>query len=292
MATNTVQVKSDSARRDAHENIINEDLNDEAVGVDNDVDSDEDQVRKHLKPCNKHEDVPNKGHSPLYDEVVANNIDYASDYTPQCVIYPQKEAAVVTCMDARILPNEIMGLHAGDIHVIRNAGGRTTKDVIRSLVISYKLLKTKQFFVIHHTDCGMLKFTNEVMDDLLEGSLVAADITHNCNQGSCCDPETGCTIKCEPNTVCKWKNTSKCCGKKPCIDYKCINWLTIEHCLAKSVIEDVEKIRNHPLIPSNIPIYGFIFDVKSGLLIPVAKADKKGKATPLFCKHHHHHHHH
>jgi len=74
---------------------------------------------------------------------------------------PGRHLAIVTCMDARIIPVEAFGIQAGDAHVIRNAGGRATDDVIRSLAISQRLLGTTEVVVVHHTDCGMLTFSNE-----------------------------------------------------------------------------------------------------------------------------------
>ena len=89
---------------------------------------------------------------------------------------PARKFAILTCMDARLDPAKFAGLSEGDAHVIRNAGGRASEDAIRSLVISYKLLGTKEWFVIHHTDCGMLTFTNDIMRDLLAKSLETAKI--------------------------------------------------------------------------------------------------------------------
>ena len=77
---------------------------------------------------------------------------------------PARRLAVVTCMDARLHPEKFLGLDVGDAHVIRNAGGRVSGDAIRSLVISQRLLGTKEVLIVHHTDCGMLTFTN---DDLV-----------------------------------------------------------------------------------------------------------------------------
>src|SRR5436309_3721039 len=74
---------------------------------------------------------------------------------------PARHVAVVTCMDARLHPETFLGLDIGDAHVIRNAGGRVSDDAIRSLIISSRLLGTNEYLVIHHTDCGMLTFTNE-----------------------------------------------------------------------------------------------------------------------------------
>src|SRR5213596_3754289 len=87
---------------------------------------------------------------------------------------PARHVAVLTCMDARLHPSRFLGLKEGDAHVIRNAGGRASDDAVRSLVISYKLLGTQEWFVIHHSDCGMEFFTSELMGDLLAQSLDTA----------------------------------------------------------------------------------------------------------------------
>ena len=89
---------------------------------------------------------------------------------------PARRFVVLTCMDVRLDPAKFAGLSEGDAHVIRNAGGRASDDAIRSLVISHKLLGTKEWFVIHHTDCGMEAFTNEVMRGLLNQSLAPAEV--------------------------------------------------------------------------------------------------------------------
>ena len=94
---------------------------------------------------------------------------------PSFILPPARHFAILTCMDARLDPAKFAGLSEGDAHVIRNAGGRASDDAIRSLVISYKLLGTREWFVIHHSDCGMEFFTNEVMGDLLARSLETAE---------------------------------------------------------------------------------------------------------------------
>jgi carbonic anhydrase len=145
-------------------------------------------------------------------------------------------------MDARLDPAKFAGLSEGDAHVIRNAGGRASDDAIRSLVISYKLLGTREWFVIHHTNCGMEFFTNEKMRELLASSLETAQLTE---QG--------------------FKDIGKGPGSRAA-EY--IEWLTIRD-QAQSVRDDVERIQNHPLVPENIAVYGYIFDVTSGKLIEV-----------------------
>ena len=155
-------------------------------------------------------------------------------------------------MDARIETGRLLGLEEGDAHVIRNAGGRASDDAIRSLVISYKLLGTREWFVIHHTNCGMETFTNEIMRDLLASSLKTASVDAS-----------------------GWHDTGDGPGS---IEGNYIDWLTFSD-NARSVIEDVERIRKHPLVPHDIPVYGYIYDVKTGKLVEVPEATRLGKAA-------------
>ena len=136
------------------------------------------------------------------------------------------------------------GLSEGDAHVIRNAGGRASDDAIRSLVISHKLLGTREWFVIHHTDCGMETFNNEIMSDLLQSSLETASIDSS-----------------------GWSDPGEGHGSP---EGKFINWLTIKD-QAESVREDVTRIKSHPLVEDNIPVYGYIYDCKSGRLLSVSE---------------------
>lgn len=153
-------------------------------------------------------------------------------------------------MDARLDPAKYAGLAEGDAHVIRNAGGRASDDAIRSLVISYKLLGTREWFVIHHTDCGMETFTDTIMCDLLATSLKTASVD-----------DTG------------WHD---CCEGSGSSEGNYIDWLTIDE-QTQSVLDDVTRIRNHPLVPGDIPVYGYIYDVKSGPLIEVPEATAAGQ---------------
>jgi carbonic anhydrase len=96
------------------------------------------------------------------DELVANNQAYAAQFDKgDLPLPPARKVAVVACMDARLNPHGILGLNEGDAHVIRNAGGVVTDDEIRSLAISQRLLGTEEIILIHHTDCGMLTFTDD-----------------------------------------------------------------------------------------------------------------------------------
>jgi carbonic anhydrase len=95
------------------------------------------------------------------DELVANNEKYAASFNGSLPLAPAKGVAILACMDARLHVYEVLGLQEGDAHVIRNAGGVVTDDEIRSLAISQRLLGTREIMLIHHTDCGMLTFTDE-----------------------------------------------------------------------------------------------------------------------------------
>src|ERR687885_1546537 len=96
------------------------------------------------------------------NEVLQANQEFAESFDRgDLPMPPARKLAVVTCMDARLHPEKFLGLNIGDAHVIRNAGGRVSDDALRSLIISSHLLGTNEYIVIHHTDCGMLTFTND-----------------------------------------------------------------------------------------------------------------------------------
>ena len=187
-------------------------------------------------------------------EVLAANAEYVESFGDRgsLALPPARRFAILTCMDARLDPAKYAGLAEGDAHVIRNAGGRASDDAIRSLVISYKLLGTAEWLVIHHTDCGMEFFTNDVMGGLLESSLETAQL----GAGGFTDIGNG------PGST----------------EGRYINLLTISDAEG-SVVEDVARIRNHPLVPAHIPIHGFIYDVRSGRLVEVPRAATAGKAA-------------
>ena len=190
--------------------------------------------------------------SNILKEVLTANELYAADFGDKgkLPIPPGRNFAIVTCMDARLDPAKFAGLAEGDAHVIRNAGGRVNDETIRSLIISHKLLGTQEWFVIHHTDCGMLTFTNQVIYNLLHESLDTAALGPS-----------------------GWYNPTKNGGA----DATHIDFLPISD-LPASVVEDVKKIRENPLVPKYIPIYGYIYDVKTGKLIEVPEATVAGKA--------------
>ena len=159
------------------------------------------------------------------DELLKANHEYAERFTKgQLPMPPRLRVAIVTCMDARIVPSRQLGLEEGDAHVIRNAGGRA-HDALRSLVISQQLLGTREVAVIHHTDCGMLTFRNEELRARLR-EVQGVDATH--------------------------------------IDF--LPFSDVE----QSVRDDVAFLRGSPLILRNIPIRGFVYDVRTGRLSEIA----------------------
>jgi carbonic anhydrase len=102
------------------------------------------------------------------DELLANNARYAESFSAPLPIPPAKQLAVVACMDARLHVSAILGLGEGDAHIIRNAGGVVTDDVVRSLAISQRLLGTREIVLVHHTDCGMADLRDDEFKDAIE----------------------------------------------------------------------------------------------------------------------------
>jgi carbonic anhydrase len=187
-------------------------------------------------------------------EVIASNDEYAATFgeKSELALPPARRFAILTCMDARLDPAKYAGLSEGDAHVIRNAGGRASDDAIRSLVISYKLLGTQEWFVVHHTNCGMEFFDDEVMRGLLAQSLETAEL----------GPDGFHDVGSGPGST----------------EARYIDWLTIPD-LQQSVVDDVARIRNHPLVPARIPIYGYIYNVGTGRLEEVEQATAAGRAS-------------
>jgi carbonic anhydrase len=188
------------------------------------------------------------------DEILSANEQYVATFgaRSELALPPARGFAILTCMDARLDPAKYAGLSEGDAHVIRNAGGRASDDAIRSLVISYKLLGTSEWFVVHHSNCGMEFFTDTVMRGLLASSLETAEL----------GPDG-------------FRDTGAGPGST---EGDFIDWLTITD-NAESVAADVRRIRTHPLVPARIPIYGYIYDVATGRLVEVPEATQAGRAS-------------
>lgn len=162
-------------------------------------------------------------------DLLAGNTQYNQQFTQgDLALPPAKHLAALVCMDARLDPLPLLGLRLGDAHVIRNAGGRVTEDAIRSLAISERLLGTDAIAVVHHTDCGMLTFSNEAIREKIKGDLgdAAAQVATQ------------------------------------------LDFLPFAD-LSQSVKDDVAAIKASPLIPKDIPVYGFIYDVHTGKLAQV-----------------------
>lgn len=161
------------------------------------------------------------------DEMLAANADYSARFGNRALpMPPGRGLAIVTCMDARIETGRAFGLQEGDAHVIRNAGGRVS-EALRSLAISQELLGTRQVAIIHHTDCGMLTFTDEQLRERLREHL-GANADH-------------------------------------------IAFLPFGD-LEQSVRDDIAAYRDSKIVLQDIPVRGFVFDVKTGTLSEVQPA--------------------
>ena len=162
----------------------------------------------------------------IRDEIAEANDRYAAGFAKgDLAPPPARRFAVLACMDARFDPARALGLEEGDAHVIRNAGGRASDDALRSLVISQQLLGTREVIVVHHTDCGMVTFTN----DDLRGRL------------------------------------REIFG----VDASGTDFLPFSD-LEQSVRDDVATIRSSPLIPAEVAVTGYVYDVRTGKLAEVA----------------------
>jgi carbonic anhydrase len=172
----------------------------------------------------------------VIDELLEANRGYARSFDRgHLPMPPARRVAVVTCMDARILPSRVLGIDIGEAHVIRNAGGRA-REALRSLVISQQLLGTREVAVIHHTDCGMLTFTNAQLRAKVKQTLGA--------------------------------------------DAGGIDFLPFTD-VEQSVREDVDFLEASPLIPRDIPIRGFVYDVKTGIVTEVAGAGRPARYAEM-----------
>jgi len=163
----------------------------------------------------------------VIDEAIRANRLYARNFSGgDLPAPPALGLAVVTCKDARLMIEPMLGLKQGDAHIIRNAGGIVTEDVIRSLVISHYMLFTQEFMLINHTQCGLMTFTGEELRARVQEA-------------------TGTT------------------ATTPTSFHTFVD-------LEANVRHQVRMIRSHPWIPVRIPVRGFIYDVRTGLLSEVS----------------------
>jgi carbonic anhydrase len=161
------------------------------------------------------------------DEVLRANDSYAQSFAlGHLPLPPARKLAVVACMDARLMVDQILGLKTGDAHIIRNAGGIVTEDALRSLILSHHLLGTQEFMIINHTDCGMLTFKDEDARTKLHQLTGTATVA--------------------PVHFHAFSNVEE------------------------NVRQQIQKVTSHPWIPKQIPVRGFVYDVKTGRLQEVA----------------------
>ena len=188
----------------------------------------------------------------VLDEVLSANEEYAASFGEkgELALPPARGFAILTCMDARLDPAKYAGLSEGDAHVIRNAGGRASDDAIRSLVISYKLLGTQEWFVIHHTNAAW-----------------SSSPTRRC--GSC----SGRASR-PPRSAPTASTTSAAARARA---RRGTSTGSRSPTASSSVAEDVARIRAHPLVPSRIPIYGYLYDVKTGRLVEVRAQPRRAE---------------
>ncbi|MFK7889426.1 MAG: beta-class carbonic anhydrase [Granulosicoccus sp.] len=204
------------------------------------------------------------------DTLLENNSQYASgrmvhqaEHPGQQPIQPSKRVAVVACMDARIDVEDLLGLQTGEAHIIRNAGGVVTDDVIRCLIISHHLLNTDEFILIHHTRCGMLAFSDDLLKAGLEGDPSAEKLL-----GQATGREF---VSCGNHSA-----TPGCFhafrGQLEPLDGPPTEQ-SLER-LSWDVRRGLSAIENHPWIPTTgsdaISMRGFVYDVDTGLLSEVS----------------------
>ena len=208
--------------------------------------------------------------SPMTDQLLENNKQYANGtalhnaaHPGQQAIQPAKRVAVVACMDARLDVEDLLGIQTGDAHIIRNAGGVVTEDAMRSLIISHHLLNTNEIILIHHTRCGMLAFTDDLLKAGLEGDPLAEKVLGQATNrpfmscGKCASsPSQFHAFRgaIEPLDAPRDdKNTER------------LQW---------DVRRGMSSIINHPWMPISGPdavtVRGFIYDVDTGALEEVS----------------------
>jgi carbonic anhydrase len=159
----------------------------------------------------------------VIDEVFTANESYAQSFTlGHLSLPPARKLAVVACMDARLMVDQMLGLKPGDAHVIRNAGGIITEDALRSLILSHHLLGTQEFMIINHTDCGMLTFKDEDVREKLQQLTGTATVAP-------------------------------------------VHFYAFSD-LEENIRRQAQKVKSHPWVPKDIPVRGFIYDVKTGRL--------------------------
>lgn len=204
------------------------------------------------------------------DRLLDNNRDYAAGkggHRPQHPgkqpIRPAERVAVVACMDARLAVEDLLGLQTGQAHVIRNAGGVVTEDTIRSLVISHHLLDTREIILIHHTRCGMLAFTDDLLKAGLEGDPAAASLLSKATGREFVPTLTSSS---SPASFYAFR------GPIEKLDHE--HGPQAQERLEWDVRRSISAILEHPWIPTSgadaVSVRGFVYDVDSGALSEVS----------------------
>jgi carbonic anhydrase len=204
------------------------------------------------------------------EQLLEHNRRYASgeathqaNYPGSQPIRPAKRVAVVACMDARLDVEDLLGLQTGDAHIIRNAGGVVTDDVIRCLIISHHLLGTQEIILIHHTRCGMLAFSDDLLRAGLEGDPVAETLLAEATGRPFASPATSSAT---PSAFHAFRGPIEFLDRPS-------TPLSIDR-LAWDVRRGMSAIFNHPWIPTIGPdalhLRGFIYDVDTGKLTEVS----------------------
>lgn len=214
--------------------------------------------------------------STVTDRLLQNNRDYAAgrgSHQPQHPgkqpIRPAERVAVVACMDARIAVEDLLGLQTGQAHIIRNAGGVVAEDTIRSLVISHHLLDTKEIILIHHTRCGMLAFTDDLLKAGLEGDSTASALVSKATGRDFVPTRSSSS---SPSSFFAFR------GPLEPLDHE--HGPQAQQRLEWDVRRSISAILEHPWIPTSgadaISVRGFIYDVDSGLLSEVSYPGSTG----------------
>jgi len=204
------------------------------------------------------------------DRFLEHNRQYASGqpvhkpgYPGKQPIQPSKRVAVVACMDARLDVEDLLGLQTGEAHIIRNAGGVVTEDAIRCLIISHHLLNTNEIILVHHTRCGRLAFTDDLLKAGLEGDPAAEQLLGKATGRSFMSCKKG---SCSPSQFHAFRGALEPLdGARDAKQTERLSW---------DVRRGMSAILNHPWIPTSGPdamtVRGFIYDVDTGKLEEVS----------------------
>lgn len=205
----------------------------------------------------------------IIDQYVANNASYTrgealhkATHPGKQKIQPARRLAVVACMDARIDVEDLLGLQTGDAHIIRNAGGVINEDAIRNLVISHHLLDTKEFVLIHHTRCGMLAFTDDLLKAGLEGDAEAEQLLGQATGRKFVSCGTSAS---SPEAFHSFRGGPHALDADDAATRERLHW---------DVRRGISAVLSHPWLPTSgsdaISVRGFVYDVDSGKLEEVS----------------------